>query len=99
MGGTRRTPLLGALPSDSVHVQIWEWNSIPERILNTPAYQRARRECQEQRVIVVVVGDVGAIVVVSDVKTRTKNNPQRMYIYSPIKQGTGTRTKNTHLPI
>ena len=38
---------------------------IPERIPNTPAYQRARGECREQRVFAVVVfGAVVAVVVV-----------------------------------
>ena len=38
---------------------------IPERIPNTPAYQRAHGECREQRVFAVVVfGAVVAVVVV-----------------------------------
>jgi len=28
VGGTRRIPLLGALPSEPVHDHIWEWNSV-----------------------------------------------------------------------
>ena len=52
VGGTRRIPLFGVQPSEPVHDHIWEWNSIPERIPNTPAsaYQRVRVECREQRV-------------------------------------------------
>ena len=54
LGGTRRIPLFGAQPSEPVHDHIWEWNSIPARIPNTPAYQRALGECREQKVVVVV---------------------------------------------
>ena len=47
VGGTRRIPLFGVQPSEPVNGHIWEWNSIPERIPNTPTYQRARGGCRE----------------------------------------------------
>ena len=81
-------------PSEPIHDHIWEWNSIPERIPNTPAFQRACRACREQMVIVVVVGDVGdvgaVVVVVSDVKILTiKITHSACTFIHPLNEGRG----------
>jgi len=93
--GVARSPWVGHDLSLTWHAakqtvvdHIWEWNSVRTNSEHARIPASARRmpgaegcRCESEDGVVVVVGDVVAVVVVSDVKIRSiKITPQRMNI-------------------